>query len=386
MSYLSFLSSLKSIACAGALVAGLCLVPKTAEAFPTFERNITLPSNGAEILTMTPDGRALTLDNTGVVSLETEVASGQFQTLGQLPNSDFSNFGASFVAVSPNGKTLAVGNGGGATYSNYQLGVFDLSDITQGRWLTASHYAGYWWDNRNILVSAGKFGAPSWVFVLDTQSTLAATPETTLIVESIGGASGGVSLDKQDNLITANGFKGAGPSNTGAVHLVAAADWKGAFNQQRDPVNFETEAKPLARALSGSSLGFDARGNLWVGGAVTYGDNKESGFAAQFPAALIQSVRTGNRTALDSRNNQELFRVDPDLQTSGQRYQVITSLTRDEVVVRESGTSNAYVYSLEPVAAPAPALGGLGGLAVLGVGLGGSVIRNRKRKLQPVAA
>lgn len=363
--------------CAATL--GLSLGASAAHAQLALERIVNIPNVGAEVVTLTPDGRFVTLDNTGAVSLETELGSGQFQNLGQLPNGDFSRFGASFIAVSPDGETLAIGNNGGATFTNAQVGVFELSDISQGRWINTGSFSAHWLDNKNLIVAAGKFGDPSWVYVLDTESPLADAPVTTRIVEGIGGASGGVVLDAEENLWTANGFTSAGPSKTGAVHRVSEDDWKAALAGERGPVNFETEATPVARALSASSIAFDLRGNLWVGGAVTFGENKEADFVARFSSEKVEEVLAGDRGPLDALVDGDATRVDPDPTKAEQNYQVLASPIQDKIFLRESGTDDVFVIRVGRRQA-APVLGGLGTAALLGLGLAGSVAANRKRR------
>lgn len=367
----------RSIATAALCCVGL--VPFTASARPSLVSSFAIPNEGGEAMTVTPDGRVVTVDSSGVVSLETQFGSGQFQNLGELPNADFSSFGVGFAAVSPDGSTLAVGNSGGAEFNNYQVGIFALEDLSGGRWLATRHYKGTWWDNRNLILSAGIFGSPSTVIVLDSQSSLADTPETTLIVEGIGGASGDVTLDAQENLLTANGFQGDGPSEAGAVHQIAASSWKAAFNSERDPVNFETEGTPLARALSGASLAVDASNNLWIGGGITFGSNLESDFVAVVTAEQIAKIEAGELAPRNSRDNGSLLRIDPDINTSSQTFSAFSVPARERVLLRENSTNNVFVYRLDS-ATPAPALGGLGGLALLGTGLAGSAALGRRRK------
>lgn len=366
-----------------AAFALLSSVPSSARAQQDFAPSITLPGsqddNHPQNMNLTPDGRIIVVDNIGVISLETEPGSGEFQTLGQLPDGDISTFGTSFIAVSPNATRLAVGNNGGVNFDNPQVGVFELDDIQKGRWLDSLSFSGVWWDNQNILLTAGSFGQPSEVVVLDTQSPLASAPARTRVVAGIGGASSGIMLDVQDNLWTGNGYSTDGPSKAGAVHLIERQAWQAAFRQERDPVNFETQATPVARALSASTIAMDARGNLWVGGAVTFGEEQETGFAAMFLARKVRQVIAGTRPPLDSRNEQDVIKIDTDPEIPDQSYNVYTTLSGEKILLRESSSANAHVTS-GTSGTPAPVLGGLGGLALLGLGLGASfAARSRKQ-------
>lgn len=371
------------------IALGLALVTTSvaqAQSSPRLLQEFSIPATvmegGAEVMNLTPDGRVVTVDNTGVVNLETELGSGQFQTLGELPGGDFSTFGPAFVAVSPDASLLAVGNNGGSSFDNPQVGVFELSDIQDGRWLSSLHFSGTWWSNQYLLLSSGVFGQPSTVEVLDTQSALADAPSRTQVVQGIGGASGAVMLDAQENLWTANGFQTSGPSRSGAVHRVAREEWQEAFNEARPAVNFESEATPVARALSASSLALDTQGNLWVGGSSAFSTPPETGFAALFLAEQVNAVLAGNRAPLDSRVDADLIKVDTDPTLDGQSYTVFAAPNRQGVLLRETGTVKVHAYEVAPGvlggSVPAPLLGGFGGLALLGLGLGTSFV-TRKR-------
>lgn len=355
-----------------------------AQSLPNLAQRFSIPpalqEGGAEKMNLTPDGRVVSVDSTGVVSLETQLGSGEFQTLGELPEGDFSIYGPSFIAVSPDASLLAVGNNGGESFDNPQVGIFELDDIEQGRWLDGRHFAGYWWDNQHILITAGEFGSPSEVVVLDTQSPLASVPKRTQIVAGIGGASGAVILDKEENLWTANGFRSTGPSQTGAVHRIERQAWQAVFNETQPALNFETQATPVARALGASSLAIDVQGNLWVGGSVTFGSDPETGFAALFQSSQIDAVLSGEREALDSRVDADLIKIDTDPELEGQSYAVFAAPNRSGVLLREASTLNVYAYSFnsnQPT--PAPVLGGFGCMALLGLGLGALARRRNER-------
>lgn len=346
----------------------------------TFSIPESLEEGGAVSMNLTPDGRVVTIDSTGVINLETQRGSGQYQTLGELPNGDFSSFGAAFIAVSPDASLIAVGNQGGLNYNNPQIGVFELNNIQEGRWLSGRHFAGRWWDNRHLLLSSWNPSQPSDVVVLDTQSPLASAPKRTRVVQGIGGASGGVMLDAEENLWTGNGFRSGGPSQTGAVHRIERQAWQAAFDESRAAVNFENEATAVVRALSAASLVLDIQGNLWVGGADTYGSPSESGFAALFSADKVQAVLNGERDPLNSRVDADVIKVDTDPDLEGQSYVVFDAPNRQGVVLRERSTTNAFAYSYATGSAtPAPAIGGLGGLALLGFGLGASFVTRKRR-------
>ena len=147
---------------------------------------------------------------------ETAPGSRAFTNLGVLPGADVPSFGVAFVRVSPDGSKIAVGNNGGASFGNFQVGVFTIASLT-GTWFSANHFDAAWIDNRFVAITAGSFGSPSFVTALDSSSPNPASPSNVTIVDDIGGASGGVALDGAGNLYAVNGFASGGPSSTGAV-------------------------------------------------------------------------------------------------------------------------------------------------------------------------
>src|SRR5262249_41363652 len=150
------------------------------------------------------------------------------------------------------GARIAVGNNGGASFANFQVGVFAVANLA-GTWFNANHFDGEWMDNRFVALSAGAFGLPAFVSALDTTSANPASPSNAVIVSNIGGASGGIAFDNGANLYAANGFAGSGPSGTGAIYAVMAPAWREAL-RTGVPVNFETQGIPIADLLSGDPL------------------------------------------------------------------------------------------------------------------------------------
>jgi len=93
---------------------------------------------GAGEFDVLADGRIVTLVGADVYA-ETAAGGRAFAYQGTLAGMDAGGFGPAFVRVSPDGTKLAVGNNGGATFGNYQIGVFDTAGLS-GTWFAAGHY------------------------------------------------------------------------------------------------------------------------------------------------------------------------------------------------------------------------------------------------------
>lgn len=314
----------KADAAAGAAFDGYGLV----ESFP-------LPA-GAGNLDVLPDGRLISLAG---VQVMTESAPGTrtFAAAGTLAGADFSSFGPAFVRVSPSGTHLAVGNGGGASFGNYQIGVFELQGMA-GRWFEADHFSAAWADDRHLALSGGTFGAPAFVSLLDTASADAGNPVNPVVVQNIGGASGGIAFDAAGDLYTGNGFATSGPSGTGAVMHFAHHAWQAAL-AGGSPIDFEAQGTLVVDILSAGSLGFDAEGNLFVGGGEFGG--ADVNFAALVSAAAVQRA-IGGMGAADVLDMSQVRRLDPDMGNDFNFYSVAFNPIREELYVYDGGMVHVY--------------------------------------------
>jgi hypothetical protein len=268
---------------------------------------------------------------------ETAPRSRIFISLGNLPDADFNEFGASFLKISPNGDRIVVGNNGGASFGHFQVGVFTIPLLT-GTWFDASSFQAAWIDDRFVALTAGTFGSPSIVTAFDTFSGDPGHPSNRTIIDNIGGASGGIAFDKHKNLYTGNGFAISGPSTTGTVKAFRRADWLAAL-YGGPPVDFEAQGTLIVTVLSAVPLGFDASGNLFVGGADFGGG--DINFAAFINRAAVSSALEGNG-AVNTSDPAQVRKVDPD-PAADSAYGVIVNQARDEVYLASSG-SHAFVF------------------------------------------
>lgn len=247
-------------------------------------RSFSLPapnglSGGQVLYDPLPDGRLLLLNGT-TLSVETGLKTGTFNTLGNIAG--FSPaFGPSFFAVSPDGTRAIAGTGGNS------VTVFDTNNPSNPS--TASNYpisdfSGAWIDNRYLAIANSVSSTNSRVQVLDTITSSAAT-----VVGNIGGASAGVAFDSAGNLYTGNGFDAvAGGSSAGWVKAFSAASWQNAL-ATNTPLDFEASGAPIVDLLSAYPIGFDASGNLFVGGSDIFGTG-DSGYAALVDAEAVANA------------------------------------------------------------------------------------------------
>jgi len=339
-------------------LAGVCAIllaaaAVRADAYSAYalDRSFQLPG-GASSFDVLADGRIVTMVDAHVF-VETGVASGLFASLGTLPGADLSPgpYATAFVRVSPDGTRIAVGNNGGVTFGNYQVGVFELGGLT-GDWFAAGHYDAAWIDNRHVALTAGVFGQPSMVTALDTFSPPAG-PDNPSLVSNIGGASGGITFDASGNLYTGNAFDGAGVSGTGWIKSFSQSAWQAALSGGA-AVDFEAAGTLVVDVLSASALGFDAEGNLHVGGSDLFGGG-EGDFAALVRSSAVLAALGGGGPA-DVGDPQEVRQFDPDSANDFNLYDVNYNDVTGELYFREGGTVYSFVVP-EPAALVLLAIG-----------------------------
>ncbi len=295
-----------------------------------------LPSPGGP-LDILPDGRIIVLSQTTVFR-ETAPRSRSFVALGTLPDADFSSFGASFLLVSPDGGRIAVGNNGGASFINFQVGIFALPSLA-GTWYTANSDSAAWINDRYLALTAGTFGSPSIVTAFDSFSSDPDHPSNRTIIQNIGGASGGIAFDRAKNLYTGNAFSTTGPSTTGAVKAFAHADWLSALHGG-PPIDFEAQGVLVVTVLDADPLTFDTSGNLFSGGGDLFGGG-DVNFAALISKAAVRSALEGGGP-VDTSDPRQVRKLDPD-PAPRSSYDVIVNRVLDEVYLRSSG-SVAFVF------------------------------------------
>jgi hypothetical protein len=303
-----------------AAVAGLSVaLPAMAANFDAYAdtgTRIALPPIGAGSFgtsaAVLGDGRLIAATGDGVF-VESGPESGLFDLVATF---DPAHMGAavdpSFVRVSPSGSRIAVGGGFGKP-----IAVFDASDLgdpgtpaalTSGDaadYFAVSHFDAAWYGDDDLAITFGAFGEPAVVSLLDLASDPAA-PENPTIIEGIGGSSGGIAFDTDGYLFTGNGFTGDGPSDTGDIHAFAPDVWQAGLTG--DAADFETDGIFIADLLSAGSLGFDAEGNMFVGGGDFAGD---MGFFALVNECALADALAGLEP-IDTTDPDDVRRFDPE--------------------------------------------------------------------------
>jgi len=328
-----------SVAIVAALFASLASLVLPAQAvhaagLPNYQlvETFSLPGNGGPFDTLN-DGRIITVIGSQVF-IETAPGTRAFNSVGTLAGADISSFGAAFIRVSRAGDKFSVGNGGGASFTNFEVGVFRVSNLA-GNWFDANHFDGEWITSRFLALTAGAIGSPSVVTILDTNSSSQSSPVNPTIINNIGGASAGITFDLFANLYTGNGFTGSGPSDTGDIKAFSAAQWivpllGGA------PIDFEANGTLVVDLLSASSLGFDAKGNLLVGGGDFLGGT-DIDFAAVVNGPDVLGALLGGGP-VDSSDPNEVLKLDPDVGNPANFYAIQSNPRRREVYVVSSPT------------------------------------------------
>lgn len=343
------------------------------EAFSSYQKigTFSLPA-GAVMFDSLPDGRVITLAGS-TVYVETGPASGDFAPAGTLAGADFPSFGAAFLRVSPDGTQFAVGNNGGSSFSNYRIGVFAISNLA-GNWFDAAHYDASWVDDQRLAITAGDFGSPAYVTVLDTSSPDPLNPDSRTVIEGIGGSSGGVAFDSQGNLYTGNGFVGDGPSGTGAIKAFSISLWETAYANST-PLNFETQGMLIVDILSASPLDFDGEGNLLVGGG-DFSESGQTGYVALIRASAIAAALSGQGAA-SINDPEQVRRLDPDTANDFEFYYTTSNPALSRIYVRDFGDNMPVHVYLDTTGIPAASTWGVINLALL-VSIAGSLALHRR--------
>lgn len=306
-----------------------------------------------------PDGRLIAVTGNGVY-VESALGSGSFDLLAEF---DAARTGGavdpSFVTVSPGGH-VAVGTGFAKP-----VAVFDMDDLgTPGSpvvlqagvladYFSVPHFSGSWYDENSLALTAGDFGQPAFVSLLDVTSDTA-NPANPVIVENIGGSSAGITFDAAGRLYTGNGFTGSGPSETGYIMALEADQWQQGLSGS--PADFENEGLFIADLLSAGSLGFDAEGNLFVGGGDFMGD---FGYFALINNYDLADVLAGTGT-IDINDPQQVRRFDPEGSGStGSYFTTYNFITGELYGGWAGGFSPGDPVTWAAYTVPAPGAGGL---------------------------
>ncbi len=300
-----------------------------------------LPSYGAAFLRVSPDGGKIAIGNNGGASfgaaVERAIAADRFTADDSLPRLESRSVQPVFILVSRDGKRIAVEAKEVAAAGVFEVGVFNFNDLS-GNWFGVSHFDAEWIDDTHLALTAGDFITPSVVTALDTGSADPSNPTNPTIIDNIGGASGGITFDKDGNLYTGNGFATSGPSGTGAVKVFGNAAWTTAWSGGT-ALDFEADGTLVVDVLSASPLGFDAEGNLLVGGGDFFGSG-EGDFAAVVRASAVTDAINDLGPA-DPSDPDQLRRLDPDTTNDFNFYSINYNPVTGELYLHDG---KVYAY------------------------------------------
>lgn len=316
-----------------------------------------LPGPGAQFDVL-PDGRLLAISGQDFLVQDSVNTTG-WTVAGSLDGaSPIASYGASFLSLSPDGQTVAVGdNTFGPGTSVYLVATSSLAPMTPSSAIgvLAPNYQAHWLNGSTLFVSGS--GAES---VVSEITLTGPTANVRTAVSDIGGASSGVTSDGQ-YLYVGNGFSFGPGSATGEVRAIPLSLITGASS----PASFTIDGTPVAHALSADSLGFDAFGNMLIGGGDFFGGG-EFGFASVVDGADVAGALIGGPAATTS------LALTPRLATDS--YSVrLNSVTGELLVTYFDNTTFAPGATVYRYAIPAP--GALPALA-----LAGALAAGRRRR------
>jgi hypothetical protein len=277
-----FVGVLGSLVVSGACVAGV----------PAYSLvgTVELPAGTASYDTL-PDGRLLSSVGSEFFAQDS-VNGSAWSLVGSLPAGQVSSFGASFVRVSPDGATIAVGDnnfGPGATVYTFASSTLDPMAPTIATAWASSNFDAHWSSAGRLYIAGASAGGEVREIDLGAMSSR-------IVLSNIGLSAGGVTTDGA-YLYAGNGFDLVpGGSDTGEVRAFDLASISGAVS----PIDFETSGTPVADALSGASLGFDPLGNMLIGGGDVFGGSNDFGYAAIVDGDAISAALLGGPIASDA--------------------------------------------------------------------------------------
>lgn len=219
------------------------------------------------------------------------------------------NMDPGFIRIAPGGAKIALGAGLYKPlylFNSNALSVAsppDLSSLSGVKIFEEIYFDAAWRGDRYLFINAGADNGGSEIYAVDSEGS---TGRPIPILPDIPGASGGVAFDAAGDLVTGIGYG----DHTGQLKIWSSASISAAL--QGTTLSYATTGNVLAEgALSAASLGFDAHGNLYVGGGDAFGESGHYGYAAVVTAAVVQRVLGGGALA-DPASSSDYFKVQPD--------------------------------------------------------------------------
>lgn len=224
-------------------------------ALPTDYSFVGAPTLPAGAWDVGPDGKIVGIVGSNIVR-QSVVNGATYAAIGSVPAGTVSSFGASFLSISPDGSTIALGDNGSTAAARVHLvpaAGLSTSAPTPTSSVVATNYAAAWASDSQLYVSGGLFGSDATLTRINVAPSLTAAT----VVNAIPDASGGVAI-RMGQLFTGAGFG----AQQGQIRSFSLSTLSGASS----PSAFSSGSL-VGSILSAGSLDFDASGNLIVAGA-----------------------------------------------------------------------------------------------------------------------
>lgn len=311
--------------CVGAVtLACFCTSPALALA-PASYVPVAPPTLPSGVWEPGADGRIIGLSGSNIVRQDS-VGSATYTQIGSIAPGLIPSWGASFLSISPDGSTIAIGDNGFSETDSYvhlvSVSQLSTSSHTPTTSVLTLNYSAAWAGNTQLYVAGGSFSGDKFVTRIDISAALTATT----VINAVPDGSGGVSL-RNGQLFTGVGF---GPSQ-GDIRAFDLATLSAASS----PTAFSTGTF-VCSCNSAGTIDFDAFGNMIIAGA----------------GGVSITDLAGNEVTLAPLGSSAFYAAEYNAFTQ----QIIVQAT-DFV----AGTSGVFAYAV-----PAPASAGLS-LLTLGV-------------------
>lgn len=289
------------------------------------------------------DGRLISIDANGTISRQDSVNSSSFSVVGSIDASLLNQSGASFISVSPDGSTIAIGDGnfGGASVYTIQTSSLSTTGNSAVSGFSVGNFSADWIDNTTLAIA----GSDNTTFAAVVTQLDVTNGNTQILVNDMAGFSADIVVNG-GFLYAGNGFATGGPSDsqTGEVRAFALGDIT------NSTLSFEAQGIAVTDLLSAGSLDFDADGNLLVGGGDLFGGSGDFGYIGVVDSEDLDAALLGGSIATAALE----LTPDPAIDFNTVRFNDATG----EVLIEAGGTIYRY-----QVPAPASTVLAFGALA-----------------------
>ncbi len=235
---------------------------------------------------------------------------------------------ASFIKVSPDGTKVALGMGYDKDLLVFPTtlltggGITDLDDSTSTTTFSTDvvkYYDAAWADDDHLVINGGNWDKATKIASnvgISCLNITRARNKPVNIINTYPGASSGVAVDAEKNLIFGNGYDYNNNATTGELVLLPYTDWWGnnAPKTSGLPKTYATARKFADNVLSAAHLGFDSEKNLHVGGGWYWmppagQTNVENGYAVLINKKVITDTAASSTAGVIDETDATQYRV-----------------------------------------------------------------------------